>query len=137
MKKYIKSFLHRGLIFGGFGPIIVGIVFLIISILDKVSVTGTELFIMIFSTYLIAFVHAGASVFNQIKEWPLLKVITVHSITLYFAYIFCYLVNSWIEFSWLGILFFTLIFALTYLVVWMVVYIVIKQTTKQMNKKIL
>ena len=51
-KKYIKSFLHRGLIFGGFGPIIVGIVFLNISIFDKVSVTGTEFFIVIFSTYL-------------------------------------------------------------------------------------
>ena len=52
MEKYIKFFLHKGLIFGGFGPIIVGIVFLIISIFDKVSVTGTEFFIVIFSTYL-------------------------------------------------------------------------------------
>ena len=137
MNKYIKSFLHRGLVFGGFGPIITGIVFLFISLFDKFSLSGTEFFVVIFSTYLLAFVHAGASIFNQINEWPLLKMIAAHSITLYFAYVICYLVNSWIEFSWLGILFFTLIFALIYFVVWLVVYIIIKQTTKEMNKKIL
>jgi hypothetical protein len=137
MKKYITSFLHRGLIVGGFGPIVAGIVFLIISLFEQISLTGAEVFNVILSTYLLAFVHAGASVFNQIKEWTLLKTITIHSITLYFVYIFCYLVNSWIEFSWLGILFFTLIFALTYLVVWSIVYIVIKQTTNAMNKKII
>ena len=31
MNKYLKEFFHRGLIFGGFGPIILGIVFAILK----------------------------------------------------------------------------------------------------------
>ena len=31
MNKYLKIFLHRGLIFGGFGPIVVGIVYFILG----------------------------------------------------------------------------------------------------------
>ena len=32
MNKYVRSFLHRGLMFGGFGPIIIGIVYLVLGI---------------------------------------------------------------------------------------------------------
>ena len=35
MNKYLKEFLHRGLIFGGFGPLVAGIVFLIIGLTNK------------------------------------------------------------------------------------------------------
>ena len=31
MNKYVKSYFQRGLVFGGFGPIIAGIVFLILN----------------------------------------------------------------------------------------------------------
>ena len=136
MKKYLKSFLRRGLIFGGFGPIITGVIFLIISLFSEVILSGCEVFIVVISTYLLAFIHAGASVFNQIEEWPLLKSTAIHLTTLYFAYIICYVVNSWIPFSWVAILIFTLIFVLTYLVIWLIVYIALKHATKQMNNKI-
>jgi hypothetical protein len=47
MNRYVKSFLHRGLIFGGFGPIICGIIFFIISAVMNISAiiffaTGNE-----------------------------------------------------------------------------------------------
>ena len=31
MNKYVREFLHRGLMFGGFGPIVFGIIILCIS----------------------------------------------------------------------------------------------------------
>ena len=136
MKKYMLSFLHRGLIFGGFGPIITGIILAIISLFHDVVLTGSEFFIVIISTYLLAFVHSGASVFNQIEDWPLSKSIFAHFICLYFAYVLCYLVNSWLPFNWLDIFVFTFVFVIVYLVVWLVVYIIIKHTTKEMNKRL-
>lgn len=136
MKKYIRSFLRRGLIFGGFGPIIAGIVFLCISIFEQVNLSGIDVFIAIISTYLLSFVHAGASVFNQIEEWSLLKSTAVHFITLYVVYVLCYIVNSWIPFSWVAILIFTLVFILIYLIVWLIVLTIIRHTTNEMNKKI-
>ena len=136
MKKYILSFLHRGLIFGGFGPIITGIILGIISLFSDVVLTGSEVFIVIISTYLLAFVHSGASVFNQIEDWPLSKSIFAHFTSLYFAYVLCYFVNSWLPFNWLDIIVFTLVFVGVYLVVWLIVYIIIKHTTKEMNKRL-
>jgi hypothetical protein len=69
-KGYFKAFLHRGLIFGGFGPIIVGIVFFVLSLtLEDFSLSGQEVFFAIISTYLLAFLQAGASIFNQIESW--------------------------------------------------------------------
>ena len=136
MNKYIKSFLYRGLIFGGFGPIITGIIFLFISKVEQISLSGIEVFIAIISTYLLAFVHAGASIFNQIEEWSLLKSTAFHLISLYVVYVLCYIVNSWIPFSWVAILIFTLGFILVYLIIWLTVVIIIKETTKQMNQKI-
>ena len=135
MKKYIISFLHRGSIFGGFGPIITGIILGIISLFDEVILVDSEIFIVIISTYLLAFVHAGSSVFNQIEEWPLPKSLAAHFGSLYCVYVLCYLLNRWIPFNWIDILFFTLIFVAVYLVVWFIVYIIIKNTTIQMNKQ--
>lgn len=45
MNKYVKEFLHRGLMFGGFGPIIAGIVYLILSYtLNNFSLSGSTVF---------------------------------------------------------------------------------------------
>ena len=67
MKKgYFKEFLHRGLMFGGFGPIVAGIVYFAISLnIKDFSVSGAEILIATVSIYLLAFVHAGSSVFHH------------------------------------------------------------------------
>jgi peptidoglycan biosynthesis protein MviN/MurJ (putative lipid II flippase) len=123
--------------FGGFGPIILGIIYLILSLtLEDFSLGGPEVFVAIVSTYLLAFVQAGASVFNQIEHWPLAKSLAVHLGTLYLAYVGCYLINFWIPFDWVVILIFTLIFMLTYFVVWFSVYFAIKAASKHFNKKL-
>ena len=67
MKKYVLEFFKRGLIFGGFGPIVLGIIYYIISLYEEVNLSGLEVLIAITSIYLLAFVQAGASVFNSIE----------------------------------------------------------------------
>lgn len=137
MNKYLKEFLHRGLMFGGFGPIILGIIFLIISkTTSEFGVTATQISIGIVSTYMIAFLQAGASVFNQIDGWSVPKSTFYHFLTIYVAYIGAYLFNSWIPFDPKVILIFTLIFAVVYIIIWLTVVISIKIVSKKLNQKI-
>ena len=137
MKKYVKEFLHIGLIFGGFGPVVVGIVYAILwAILPDITVTGAQMCTTIISSYLLAFVHAGASVFNRIESWSVPKSLFWHLLTLYVAYVTCYLVNTWIPFNAMVILIFTGIFAVTYFVVWLTVFLCVKSAQKKMNAKL-
>lgn len=137
MNKYLKEFLHRGLMFGGFGPIILGIILYVLSrTLDDFSISGGQILLGIVSIYLLAFVHAGASVFNQIEEWSVMKSLFFHFTSLYFAYAICYLLNSWIPFEWGVIAIFTAVFAVIYFVVWTIVFFSVKAASKKMNAKL-
>ena len=137
MNKYVKTFFARGLTFGGFGPIILGIVFAILQhTVEGFSLSGTEVLFAILSTYLIAFAQAGATVFNQIESWSTPKSLGFHLLSLYVVYVVCYLANSWIPFEPMMILIFTAIFLAIYFVVWIVVYISVKAATKKFNKQI-
>ena len=136
MNKYIKEFLHRGMLFGGFGPIIAAIIYYFVSLSVDVKFSGSQILLAVFSTYLLAFIQAGASVFNQIEHWPIIKSISFHLGFIYLAYLCCYLVNSWIPFNWLVILIFTAIFLVTYFVIWLIVFFTTKKTAKHLNEKI-
>lgn len=133
----VRDFFFRGLMFGGFGPIIAGIVYLILHLtLQDLTLTGLQVFTVIVSTYLLAFVHAGASVFNQIESWPLAKSILCHFGLLYIAYVLCYVINSWIPFEPLVLGIFTAIFAVGYAVIWLAVYVSIRVTVKRLNRSL-
>lgn len=136
MKKYVKEFLKRGLIFAGFGPIVIGIVYWILSVCINVTFSGYEIFMGIISTYLIAFIQAGASVFNQIESWSVTKSIAFHLASIYIAYLGFYLLNSWIPFEWTVVLIFTASFLLIYFVIWFTVYFISRKFTKELNNKI-
>ena len=134
MNRFIKEFFHRGLMFGGFGPIILGIVFLILEkTLDNFSLDAKQILLGIISTYIIAFVQAGASVFNQIEHWSLPKSLLCHFGMLYAVYVTSYIINSWIPFEWGVIGVFTAIFAVIYFAVWFTVYFIAKTTGKKLN----
>lgn len=134
---YVKEFLHRGLLFSGFGPIIIGIVYAILqNTLVDFALTGKEVLLAIVSTYLLAFLQAGASVFNQIECWPLAKSLLCHFATLYVAYSLCYLLNSWIPFKLEVFLLFTVIFIVVYAVVWLTVYLIVRSTGKKLTKQL-
>ena len=134
MKKYVNEFLTRGLMFGGFGPLILAIIYYFISVFNKdVLFVGKEILLGVVSVYLLAFVHAGASVFNQIEEWGLNKSIGFHFGALYVVYSFCYLINSWIPFDLKVFGIFTGIFVAVYAVVWIIVYLIVNKTSKKLN----
>ena len=134
MNRYLKEFLHRGLMFAGFGPIILGIIFFVLEkTLDDFSVNGEQILLGIVSTYLLAFVQAGVSVFNQIEHWPLPKSLFCHFGMLYVVYVFFYIVNSWIPFEWGVIGIFTAIFVVVYFAIWFTVYFIVKATGKKLN----
>lgn len=134
-KTPVKDFFLRGLLFGGFGPIILGIVYLILHLtLEEFSLKGTEVFLGIISIYVLAFIHAGASVFNQIESWSLGKSLLCHFGLLYLAYTLCYILNSWIPFEPLVLGIFTAIFVGGYFVVWFTVYLCVKAASKRLNQ---
>lgn len=136
MNKYLKEFFHRGLIFAGFGPIVVGIIYAIVSADKGIKFEGKEVLFAILSTYLLAFIHAGVSVINSIEHWSTAKSSIVHLLLLYLAYLSCYLLNNWIPFQWLVVIIFTVAFILTYFIVWASVYFIDKKTALNLNKKI-
>ena len=137
MKNYVKEFFHRGLMFGGFGPIVAGIVYAILErTVSNFSLSGTQVLLVIASTYMIAFVQAGASVFNQIEEWPLPKSLLCHFLSLYAVYVIGYLINTWIPFQAEIVLIFTGIFVAVYFAVWVTVYLIVKSTSRQLNEKL-
>ena len=137
MNKNVKEFFHRGFVFSGFGPIIFGfIIFIVSKTTDNLVLNAGEVLVGIVSTYLLAFVHAGASVFNQIEHWGIGKSLLCHLSTLYVAYSLCYLINTWIPFEPKVLLIFTLIFMAVYFVVWGIVYVSVKSTSKNFNAKL-
>ena len=137
MNTYVKEFFKRGLIFGGFGPVVMGIVYLILGIvLENVSLGGKDIFIAIISTYLLAFVHAGVSVFNQIDHWSVPKSLLFHFLALYIVYTGCYLINAWIPFNPAILGIYTAIFVGVYFVIWTSVLVCIKLTEKRLNERL-
>ena len=137
MNAYVKEFVFRGLICAGFGPVVMGIIFWTLSLgIPAFSITGGEILLAIVSSYLLAFLHAGASVFWSIEHWQPLKALAFHFLTLYFAYSTCYLVNSWIPFEVLAFLFFSAIFLAVYVVVFIFVLIAVRITQNRLNKRL-
>ena len=137
MNRYLKDFLHRGLIFGGFGPIVVAIVFMCISLADRgFSLTASQILLATVSSYLLAFVQAGVTVFNQIEHWSTVKSLLCHFVTLYATYSVCYVVNSWIPFEPMVLVIFSVIFAVLFFLIWTIVYLSVRATSKRFNSQL-
>ena len=133
MNKYAKEFLRRGLLFGGFGPLIAAVV---LACVPAEELTGTQVLLAVVSTYLLAFIQAGASLFHQIEHWPVAKSLFCHFGSLYLAYSLCYLINSWIPFEPLVLAIFTGIFVVVYFLVWGIVYLCLRAAGRKMNRRI-
>ena len=119
--------------FAGFGPIVAGI----ITLFQPLPVSdGKTIFTAILSTYLLAFIHAGSSVFNMVEKWSPAKTAFIHLGTLYVSYLACYLINSWIPFDIKVVGIFTAIFVVGYFAIWFPVYFSVKSASKKMNMKL-
>ena len=137
MNTYVKTFLLRGLIFGGFGPMCLAVIYLILSYtIDDFALSGVEVFLATVSVYVLAFVQAGASVFNQIESWSIGKSLLIHLSVIYCAYLLCYLANTWLPFEMIAVLIFTAVFVAAYVSVWLTVFFIAKSTSRKLNHKI-
>ncbi len=138
MNLYVKEYIKRGLIFSGLGPVVAGIVYVAIEKSGtELNLTGTEVLLAIVSTYIMAFVQAGASTFNRIETWGKAKALFWQMSTIYVVYLAGYLINRWIPLDWKVILIFTSIYVAAYLIVWFTVYFIIKKESKKLNQKLI
>ena len=137
MNIYVKEFIKRGLMFSGLGPVTAAlIIFIIYQLEDIPALSGMQVLIMVASTYILAFVQAGATVFNQIEHWSLPKSLACHFASLYAVYVLCYLVNTWIPFNINVILTFTIIFAASFFAIWTIVFLSVRHLSKKLNKNL-
>lgn len=119
--------------FSGLGCIIAAI---IISSEPGLMHDGKSVLTAIVSTYFLAFIHAGTSVFHSVESWSAVKSAFFQLLTLYVSYLACYLVNSWLSFDMAVVGIFTLVFVVVYAAVWLTVYFSIKATSKKLNKNL-
>lgn len=132
--KYVKEYLIRGAIFGALGPLVFGIVIMILGFCQvNFKIEGWQVLLAIVTTYLLAFVQAGSSVFEQIEEWSSFKSAAIHLGSIYVAYLVTYLANSWIPLHWIAIVAFTGAIVVTFIIIWLVCYLVNRNYQKKLN----
>lgn len=137
MNKYVKTFLHRGLLFSWGGPVVLGIVYLCLELSgERLALNGVELFIAIVSTCIIAFVHAGSSVFPTIEHWSKVKAMFFQFLCIYSVYTIAYLINSWLPFDWRILLIYTSAFVGGFFLIWLIVLLTVRQLSKKMNQQL-
>ena len=135
MKKYILSFLKRGLMASVGGPVILAIVFKCLNAAGVVeTLTVNEVVLGIVTSALLAFIQGGITVLYNIEKLPVVWATLIHLFTLYADYIIIYRVNGWIDVS--HILLFTAIFFAGYAVVWVIVFAAIKAKVRKMNSNL-
>ena len=137
MKNIIKKFIFRGILVSSGGPIVYGIVMLILYLTGvDTYLNGLDVFKAIISTSLMAFLIGGLSFINQEERLGLFLRILLHGTSLYFCYLLIYLINDWIEKDIKVLLIFTSIFVITYLLIWLIVYIFEKDRINKINKNL-
>ena len=135
MKKNVKDFIFRGFFAGGFGPLVLAVLYLILQKNNLVqTLTVNEMSKGIFSLYILAFIAGGMNAIYQIERLPLMTAILIHGGVLYVSYLWTYLFNGWLEWGMMPILVFSGIFVLGYVIVWVIIYSVNKRNTDKLNQ---
>ena len=135
MKRFWKDFLLRGLICAGGGPVVLAIVYGILSVTGTVMTVSTQEVCMgILTITLLAFIAAGMTAIYQLEQLPLPMMILLHGGALYLAYILTYLLNGWLLSELASILVFTAIFLVGYAIIWLIIYWVERSKAEKLNK---
>ena len=135
MRKTALEVVRRGLVAGGFGPVILALLYIILEHSGEiVSLTASQVCIGIFSLYALAFIAGGMNVIYQIERLPLMAAISIHGGVLYIGYLITYLVNGWLELGKTPIMVFTAIFIAGYLAIWAVIYHITRRNTRRLNE---
>ena len=135
MKKMMKDFIFRGLIAAGFGPIVYGIVIFIIETCGVNAMQdGSMILKAILSTYMMAFICAGASVIWQNERLGLGYSALIHGTVIYISYLITYLLNGWLDHDKIGQ--FSIIFISGYIIIWLIIFITEKLKAKKLNQQL-
>lgn len=135
MKKMMKEFIFRGLIAAGFGPIVYGIVIFIIEVCGVNAMQdGSMILKAILSTYMMAFICAGASVIWQNERLGLGYSALIHGTVIYISYLITYLLNGWLDHDKIGQ--FSIIFISGYIIIWLIIFITEKLKAKKLNQQL-
>lgn len=135
MKKMMKEFIFRGLIAAGFGPIVYGIVIFIIETCGVNAMQdGSMILKAILSTYMMAFICAGASVIWQNERLGLGYSALIHGTVIYISYLITYLLNGWLDHDKIGQ--FSIIFISGYIIIWLIIFITEKLKAKKLNQQL-
>lgn len=135
MKSYILDFVRRGLTAWGFGPLVLGGLYLLLHRQGALEIlTPQEVCLGIFTLSALAFLAGGMNVVYQIERLPLMAAISIHGGMLYLGYLATYLVNGWLERGVMPILVFSGIFVVGYLTIWAVIYGIMRRNTARINE---
>ena len=135
MKKYVKQFCIRGLMWAWGGPVIMAIVWMAMHGAGAISgLTVDQAVLGILTMTVMAFIAAGISVVYQIETLPKAFAALIQASVLYIDYLGFYLINGWIPVD--KIWMFTLIFVGCFTVIWFTIYITVKLKVDKMNKTI-
>lgn len=135
MKKYIKQFCMRGLMWAWGGPVIMAIVWMALQgagVITALSVR--EAVLGIFTITLMAFIAAGITIVYQIETLPKAFAGLIHAAVLYIDYLGIYLINGWIPINRIWV--FSVIFVGCFAVIWLIIYLSVKLKVDRMNKAI-
>lgn len=137
MKKFCLEFLHRGLLAGAFGPVVLAVVYGILGAVGVIeSLTPGQVCGAILSVTLMAFVAAGITEIYTVERLPLISAILIHAGVLYLDYLMIYLVNGWMPRDWTAFGIFTACFAVGYALIWVGIWRGTKARTERLNRRI-
>ena len=137
MKRFICDFIHRGLIAGSFGPIILAIAYACIQADGIIhTLTVNEVVLGIFTSELLAFIAGGINAIYKIERLPLIFAIFIHGIILYIDYVVIYLVNDWMKAEFVPLAMFTVCFFAGFAIVWAMIYVHTKRSADRLNRKL-
>ncbi len=135
MKKFIKDFCLRGMMFAWGGPVILAIVWMCLKRTGAVSnLTVNEVVLGIISTTILSFIAAGISIVYHIENLPKAFAGLLQATVLYIDYLGFYLLNGWIPLNQIWV--FTVIFVVGFAVIWFSIYIPIRIKVNKINKMI-
>lgn len=137
MNKYVKEFLHRGLLCCAGGPLVLAVIYAILGKQDVMAaISLSEAATAIFSITLMAFIAAGITMVYTVEQLPLPMAIATHAVVLYLDYLLMYLLNSWIPRNGHAIGIFSAVFVGGFALVWIFIYFFTRNQTAQLNRKL-
>ena len=137
MRDMIMDFLRRGVTACGIGPLVLVVLYMVFKHNGVVeSLTVNEVAVGILSLSALAFIAGGMNFVYRVERLPLVAAILIHGVVLYVSYLLTYLVNGWIEKSFVPIAVFTAIFIGGFVAIWVVIYMVMRARTKSLNEKL-